>query len=83
MVLCHCSLVFVLMQRKPAPDARVLKQRDYEDKLYSMQQGLQVRVTLQTHCCLPSGAAYPGALGCLPCCSLWIHNTLLFCTGAA
>ena len=60
-VLCYCSLVFVLVQKKPAPDARVLKQRDYEDKLHSMQQGLQVRVTLQLHCCLP---AYTGALGC-------------------
>ena len=31
-------------QKKPAPDARVLKRRDYEDKLYSMQQGVQVRL---------------------------------------
>lgn len=38
----------IVLQRKPAPDARVLKQRDYEDKLYSMQQGVQVRVT--SHC---------------------------------
>ncbi|DBB04582.1 hypothetical protein WJX77_001387 [Trebouxia sp. C0004] len=27
--------------RKPAPDARVLKIRDYEDRLYAMQQGVQ------------------------------------------
>ena len=32
-----------MVQRKPAPDARVLKIRDYEDKLYTMQQGVQVR----------------------------------------
>lgn len=38
----------VTLQKKPAPDARVLKQRDYEDKLYSMQQGVQVKVI--THC---------------------------------
>lgn len=47
-----CSVVTVVdcvvLQQKPAPDARVLKQRDYEDKLYSMQQGVQVKVTL--HC---------------------------------
>ncbi|KAA6422444.1 MAG: hypothetical protein FRX49_07619 [Trebouxia sp. A1-2] len=30
-----------VVQRKPAPDARVLKIRDYEDKLYAMQQGVQ------------------------------------------
>ena len=33
-----------VVQRKPAPDARVLKIRDYEDKLYAMQQGVQVSV---------------------------------------
>ncbi len=33
-----------VLQRKPAPDARVLKIRDYEDKLYTMQQGVQVSV---------------------------------------
>lgn len=47
-----CSVVTavdcMVLQKKPAPDARVLKQRDYEDKLYSMQQGVQVKVT--SHC---------------------------------
>ena len=58
------KLVLLLVQKKPAPDARVLKQRDYEEKLHSMQQGLQVRMALQLHFSLPPGAACTGALGC-------------------
>ena len=47
-----------LLQRKPAPDARVLKTRDYEDKLYSMQQGVQVNI---------SASPLPACKVCLEC----------------
>lgn len=38
--MCH-------VQRKPAPDARVIKIREYEDKLYDRQQGVQVNTSQQ------------------------------------
>ncbi len=47
------TLGFVL-QRKPAPDARVLKIRDYEDRLYTMQHGVQVSVLVVLRMLLPA-----------------------------
>lgn len=41
-------LCLMYLQKKPPPDLRVLKIRDYEDKLLSMQQ--RVQVTLLSTC---------------------------------
>ena len=69
----------MLLQKKPSPDARVLRRRDYEDKLYSMQQGVQVSWLCSCNQHKRGQSAFAPVSLAQPV----VKKILLLCTGAA